>query len=351
MAAQGTTKSKRKDKSHAPTGPPVTDPRFEAVQWDPRFQRFPKANRHVEIDKRFEGMFKNPEFQQHSTVDKRGRKVEKRKNQENMRKYYKLRDQDDGVAASTSLGLEAQHSGNASEAPPTAVALDDTSHRLAIRQGEKATSKAEVQAESEEEGDEDVAEQRWARARGLLGDSSSSSSDEDEDNSGAAAVSDEEEALEQEWGVGAMAANPDEHIPDSEETPRLAIVDLDWDKIRAVDILAVLRSFLAKGQSIKAVTVYPSDFGLEKMKEEAAIGPQSIFGRGAAVNGMSDAAKGSRLLANPVGMSDSDSEAGQSDEGGADAEVDELLAAGNTSSEEDLDDEQLDQASTQLMFT
>lgn len=74
--------------------------------------------------------------------------------------------------------------------------------------------------------------------------------------------------------MGAMAANPDEHIPDSEETPRLAIVDLDWDKIRAVDILAVLRSFLAKGQSIKAVTVYPSDFGLEKMKEEAAIGPQ-----------------------------------------------------------------------------
>lgn len=84
----------------------------------------------------------------------------------------------------------------------------------------------------------------------------------------------QEEALEQEWGVGAMAANPDEHIPDSDETQRLAIVDLDWDKIRAVDILAVLRSFLAKGQSIKAVTVYPSDFGLEKMKEEAAIGPQ-----------------------------------------------------------------------------
>lgn len=38
-------------------------------------------------------MFKNPEFQQHSTVDKRGRKVEKRKNQENMRKYYKLKDE------------------------------------------------------------------------------------------------------------------------------------------------------------------------------------------------------------------------------------------------------------------
>ena len=38
-------------------------------------------------------MFKNPEFQQHSTVDKRGRQVEKRKNQDNMRKYYKLKDE------------------------------------------------------------------------------------------------------------------------------------------------------------------------------------------------------------------------------------------------------------------
>ena len=88
------------------------------------------------------------------------------------------------------------------------------------------------------------------------------------------ALSWQEAALEEEWGVGAMAANPDEHIPDSAETHRLAIVDLDWDKIRAVDILAVLRSFLGQGQSIRGVTVYPSDFGLEKMQEEAAIGPQ-----------------------------------------------------------------------------
>lgn len=84
----------------------------------------------------------------------------------------------------------------------------------------------------------------------------------------------QDEALEGEWGIGAMAANPDEHIPDSDETHRLAIVDLDWDKIRAVDILAVLRSFLGKGQNITAVAVYPSNFGLEKMKEEAASGPQ-----------------------------------------------------------------------------
>lgn len=56
MAAKDAVKSAKKDKKSAAAGPPVTDARFEAVQWDPRFQRFPKAKRHVEIDKRFAGM-------------------------------------------------------------------------------------------------------------------------------------------------------------------------------------------------------------------------------------------------------------------------------------------------------
>lgn len=51
-----------------------------------------------------------------------------------------------------------------------------------------------------------------------------------------------------DWGVGAMAANPDEAIPEGRETRRLAVLDLDWSHVRAVDILAVLRSFLSAGQ-------------------------------------------------------------------------------------------------------
>ena len=50
-----------------------------------------------------------------------------------------------------------------------------------------------------------------------------------------------------------------------------------------------------------------------------------------------------KLTRDAVGLSDSDSEAGQSDEAGADAR--QLLAAVDSSSEEDLDDEQLEQAS------
>jgi hypothetical protein len=53
----------------------------------------------------------------------------------------------------------------------------------------------------------------------------------------------------------------------------LALVDLDWDKLRAVDIVAALRSFLPAGGSIKRVTVYPSDYGRQRMQQEAAQGP------------------------------------------------------------------------------
>lgn len=68
------------------------------------------------------------------------------------------------------------------------------------------------------------------------------------------------------------------------------------------------------------------------------------------MNGISQAVKGSRLLANAVGLSDTDSEDGQSDEGGADAEADDLLAAVNCSEEEELgDSEQLEQASKHLI--
>ena len=55
---------------------------------------------------------------------------------------------------------------------------------------------------------------------------------------------------------------------------RIAIVDLDWDHVKAVDIYAVLRSFLPHGGELKRVTVYPSDYGIERMAEEEAKGPQ-----------------------------------------------------------------------------
>lgn len=51
-------------------------------------------------------------------------------------------------------------------------------------------------------------------------------------------------------------------------------MDLDWEGVKAVDIYAALRSFLPAGGRIESVTVYPSDYGLQRMKEETTRGPQ-----------------------------------------------------------------------------
>jgi hypothetical protein len=40
----------------------------------------------------------------------------------------------------------------------------------------------------------------------------------------------------------------------------------------------VLRSFLPSGGSIVRVSVYPSDFGLARMKDEEEHGPRAAFG-------------------------------------------------------------------------
>lgn len=48
--------------------------------------------------------------------------------------------------------------------------------------------------------------------------------------------------------------------------------------MQAVDILVMLKSFLPESGSIESVTVYPSDFGLERMKEEEVKGPQPLWG-------------------------------------------------------------------------
>ncbi|KAL2482620.1 Uncharacterized protein Fot_44064 [Forsythia ovata] len=69
-----------------------------------------------------------------------------------------------------------------------------------------------------------------------------------------------------------------ENIPEIDnETPRHAVVNLDWNQVRAIDLYALLSSFLPKGGQIMSVAVYPSDFGLKRMEEEAVHGPVGLF--------------------------------------------------------------------------
>lgn len=261
----------------AKTGTPV-DPRFAALQTDPRFERFPAPRKAVSIDDRFAGMFKDPEFQSGQMVDKRGRKVRRTKHKEDMRKYYRLQGEDDEVERAER------------DMAPAAVQQPKKQrkkHRQPAAAPEPESAASSDSSEEEAADDEaTAAEKRWAYLRGVGQPSESSSSSSS--SRGSSSEGEGEEAEEEEdsldtaeavaqWGVGAMAANPAERIPDGTETRRLAAVDLDWERVKAVDIYAALRSFLPAGGRIESVTVYPSDYGLQRMKEETTRGPQGIY--------------------------------------------------------------------------
>ena len=115
--------------------------------------------------------------------------------------------------------------------------------------------------------------------------------DEDEDKSSSDGESSEEE-YDPARGIGMVSTSDEsdediedevesaiveEDIPKGDATSRLAAVNLDWDNIRAVDILAVLQSFIPISEErVKKVTIYPSEFGKERLQREAVQGP-AIF--------------------------------------------------------------------------
>lgn len=71
---------------------------------------------------------------------------------------------------------------------------------------------------------------------------------------------------------------------DVENSNRLAIQNCDWDNMSAEDIMAILQSFCStmslQSGSVKSVTVYPSDYGLERIEAENLHGPpKSIWNK------------------------------------------------------------------------
>lgn len=138
-------------------------------------------------------------------------------------------------------------------------------------------SSDEKSEESEEESDgnddskmtkavtEVIAGPDIARGEGLA---ESSSEDEDAEDDEA---SNQTDVIEHDWG------ELDKDAPRmADVTSRLAVCNMDWDRIRAVDILVLLNSFKPERGVIRSVTIYPSEYGLEKMKEENISGPPEL---------------------------------------------------------------------------
>lgn len=236
--------------SHGNNQNVITDPRFASVHSDPRFQNPPKHKSKVAIDSRFNRMFTDKSFTSSSIrIDKRGKTKKDSSSQNPLKHYYRL-DEDEEEEKKRRADVQSDEEENDES--------DSESENEKLKKRLEESSDSELQIESEpsnsEEEDEHVSD--------VDSDTSSTGSDSDD-----GVYSEEEETLAQE-----------ENVPEiEEETHRLAVVNMDWNQVKAVDLYVLLSSFLPKGGQILSVTVYPSEFGMKRMEEEAVQGPVGLF--------------------------------------------------------------------------
>ncbi|XP_065000720.1 uncharacterized protein LOC103977624 isoform X2 [Musa acuminata AAA Group] len=228
----------------------ITDARFAAAHFDPRFQRMPKRESKVVIDSRFTRMFSDKNFDTSAApVDKRGKR--KKGKAVNPLLHYYLQQEDE----------EENHQVNEGSAK---VQREESSPRP-LMEGSGSESEVEFSAEEEEKGSDDDEEEQ----------SSASSSDEsgstDDDD-----IEDDDHSVNSDICRYLLASHEDTPVIDS-ETHRLAVVNMDWDHIKAVDLYVVMSSCLPKGGNILSVSIYPSEFGLKCMEIEAVNGPSGLF--------------------------------------------------------------------------
>ncbi|PON53505.1 NUC [Parasponia andersonii] len=251
------TKKKKKNRpskdSTGPSPPPaqdcdsnshdkiITDSRFALVHSDPRFQKVPKRKSKAEIDSRFSRIFTDRSLSSSSApVDKRGKP--KKQNSENFLRHY---------------------------------------YRIEENKGEnEEEEEGETEDEEEEEEEEERKGKELARGGGEESDTESSGdSDDDEVESWeSGSIGDTDEDEDEEFHVEYEPEELEEQVPEIEkETRRLAVVNMDWRYVKAVDLYMMLSSFLPKDGHILSVAVYPSEFGLQRMKEEEIHGPVGLF--------------------------------------------------------------------------
>ncbi|CAE6506694.1 unnamed protein product [Rhizoctonia solani] len=243
----------------------MSDPRFARLKTDPRFRKPKRARNKVVVDSRFKSLLGEEDDSgdkkatQKARVDKYGRKVPKSKDKDNLRRFYRLDGDEEG------------------EAKPAAPAIDYARGQVLM----ESSSEEEASGESDDSDTEEVAIGRQvSQPSTSKGKKAGELIDIDLDESTFAELDAQAKAYTsniREDDRSEEAANP---------TSRLAAVNLDWDHVTAAHLFRVTTSVLPTGGKGKVlqVTVYPSDFGRERMEKEEREGPpKELFkkGRGA----------------------------------------------------------------------
>uniref|UniRef100_A0ACC2J609 Uncharacterized protein n=1 Tax=Nemania bipapillata TaxID=110536 RepID=A0ACC2J609_9PEZI len=221
-------------KKHSDTSAVKKDSRFASFETNPRYRLPSKGRVKTKIDKRFQRVFEDEEFTATAKLDRYGRKLKSNSKKKALRDIYEPEEKEDDNVE------------------------DDEIVRRELKKADAGYDPA--------------------RGGGFSSSESDSESDDDEDDQGDDKDKDEEVADVSQQASMQRLRDEQNDIEVGEITKRIAVVNLDWDNIKAADLMVLFSSFVPQGGRIEKVSIYPSEFGKERMQREEVEGPpKEIF--------------------------------------------------------------------------